>query len=122
MDAASSPQLPSECGRQQHFQPEGSTVNSISGLTAILIVFLSDVDFKGVEYIHISLMDNHANCKLYDQSGIPFIETINDDLEKAQKRGSKSGTCFYSLLVANYGGIKVVPMESPLLPRIPQCV
>ena len=96
------------------FQPEGSTTNSISGSTAILIMFLSDVDFKGMEHIHIDLMVHCADCKLYDQSGIlPFIETINNDLEKAQKRGSKSGPCSYSLLVANYGGIIVVPTEPP---------
>ena len=31
------------------FQPEGSTTNSISGSTAILFMFPSDVDFKGME-------------------------------------------------------------------------
>ena len=96
------------------FQPEGSTVNSISGLTAILIVFLSDADFRGVEHVHINLVVCCTDCKPYDQSGIlPFIKTINDNLEKARKRGSKSGLCSYSLLVANYWGVMVVPMEPP---------
>ena len=96
------------------FQPEGSTANSISGSTAILIVFLSEADFKGMEHIHIGLMVHCADCKLYDQSGIlPFIETVNDNLEKAPKNRSKSRLHSYSLLVANYGGIMVVPMEPP---------
>ena len=69
------------------FQTEGSTANSISDSTAILIVFLSDADFKSMEHIYISLVVHHAECKLYDQSGIlPFIETINDDLEMAHKK------------------------------------
>ena len=66
------------------FQPEGCTVNTISGLTAILIMFLSDADLKGMEHIHIGLIVCCTDCQLYDQSGIlPFIETINGDLEKA---------------------------------------
>ena len=89
-------------------------MNSISGSTAILIMFLSDADFNGVEHIHIGLMVHHTDCRLYDQIGIlPFIETINNDLEKTQKRGSKSGVCSYSLLVANYRGVMAAPMERP---------
>ena len=96
------------------FQPEGSTVNSISGSTAILIMFLSDMDFKGMEHIHIGLMVCHTDCKLYDQTGIlPFIKILNNDLKKAQKRASKSRLHTYSLLVANYRGAMVVPIEPP---------
>ena len=69
------------------FQPEGSTVSSISSSTAILIVFLSDAELQGVEHIHVGLIVCHTDCKPYDHSGIPpFIKTINSDLEKARKR------------------------------------
>ena len=111
MDAVSSPQLPSECGRQKCLPARGLYCKH-QWLDSYTHCVTLRCGLKG--HVHISLVVHRTNCKLHDQSGIlPFIKIINNNLEKAQKRGFKSGSCSYSLLVANYGGIMVVPTQHP---------
>ena len=98
------------------FQPEGVKPNAYSGTTAILIVFLSDEEHKGIEHVHIGLMVPHKECHLYMQDGIlPFMKSIEADLEKARDRCTQNkdpgGVHSYSLLIANYGPIMAIPTD-----------
>ena len=98
------------------FQPEGIQPDAYSHTMAILIVFLSDKEHQGIEHVHIGLVVWCEECCLYMQNGIlPFMESIEADLQKVQDRCAENkdpgGACLYSLLIANYGGIMAVPTD-----------
>ena len=67
------------------FQPEGTTMDTASNSTAILIVFLSDDQHEAIQHVHIGLIVRHIRCTLYEQKAIlPFICSIEEDLERAR--------------------------------------
>ena len=67
---------------ENHFQPEGMTMDTANHTTAILLVFLSDDQHKTIEYIHIGLVVHCTGCQLYEQKAIPlFIKSIDDNLK-----------------------------------------
>ena len=105
-------------GQENNFQPEGMPMDAASHTTAILLVFLSDNQLQTIEYVHIGLVVHHTGCQLYEQKAIPwFIKSIEDHLKKARsKRGaseSSGGMCSFSMFVANFGSLMVVPTEPP---------
>ena len=67
------------------FQPEGMTMDVASNSTVILIVFLLDNKYEGIQHVYIRLVVCHVSCNLYMQKAIlPFIQSIKEDLEKAR--------------------------------------
>ena len=67
------------------FQPEGTTMDVVSNITTILIVFLSDNQHKAVQHVHIGLIVCHIGCTLYEQKAtLPFICSIKEYLERAR--------------------------------------
>ena len=96
-----------------NFQPESVKLNSYSGTTAMLIVFLSDEEHKCIEHVHIGLVVHHEECNLYMQDGIlPLVKSIEADLKKVRDRCTQNKDLgrvhSYALLVANYGGIMAI--------------
>ena len=70
---------------EDNFQPEGTTMNTVSNSTAILLDFLSDDQHEAIQHIHIGLVVHHIGCTLYEQKAIlPFIHPIEEDLERAR--------------------------------------
>ena len=70
---------------EDSFQPEGTTMDVASNSTATLIVFLSDDQHEAIQHIHIRLVVCRIGCTLYQQKAIlPFIQSIEEDLEKAR--------------------------------------
>ena len=89
-----------------------------SHTTAILLVFLSDVQHKTIEYVHIGLVVCCAGCQLYEQKAIPlFIRSIEDDLKKARSKwaaGKDPGkVCSFSMFIGNFGSLMAVPTDPP---------
>ena len=104
--------------QENNFQPEGMPMDIASHTTTILLVFLSDDQLQTIEYIHIGQVVGHIGCQLYEQKAIPwFIKSIEDHLEKVrskQEAGENSGgACSFSMFVANFGSLMVVPTEPP---------
>ena len=116
MDAVSYPRLPSERGRQQRLPARGFYCKLHQWLYSYTHHVPLQHRLQGMEHVHIGLVVHRTDCKLYDQSEIlPFIETISDDLEKAQKKriqkwamlllpssGQLQGRCPQSSLTASY--------------------
>ena len=85
------------------FQPEGMPSDAASSSTTILIVFLSDAKHMTIQHIHLSLVVHRVGCNLYDQDGIlPFIKSIEEDLERYDMGKDPSGVHSYAILVANF--------------------
>ena len=100
------------------FQPEGMPSDAVSSSTTILIVFPTDAKHTTIQQVHLSLVVCCVSCNLYDQDGIlPFIKSIEEDLEKARQRHDAakdpSGVHSYAMLVAKFGSIMVIPMDPP---------
>ena len=103
---------------ENHFQPEGMTMDVASHTTAILLVFLSDDQHETIKYIHIGLVVHCASCQLYEQKAIPlFIRSIEDDLTKARLKraaGKDQGKVHsFSMFFGNFGGLMAVPTDPP---------
>ena len=103
---------------ENHFQPEGITMDVASHITAILLVFLSDDQHKTIEYVHIGLVVHHTGCQLYEQKAISwFIKSIEDDLKKARLKwaaGKDPGeVCSFSMFIGNFGSLMAVPTYPP---------
>ena len=103
---------------ENHFQPEGKTMDAASHTTAILLVFLSDDQHETIEYVHSGLVVHHASCQLYEQKSIPwFIKFTEDDLKKARSKqaaGKDPGEVHsFSMFVSNFGGLMAVPTDPP---------
>ena len=100
------------------FQPEGTTMDTASNSTAILIVFLLDDQHETIQHIHIGFVVCCISCTLYEQKAIlPFIQSIEEDLEKTrlkQASGRDPGLAHsYSMLVTNFGGLMAIPLILP---------
>ena len=98
------------------FQPEGTPSDAASGSTAILIVFLSGEQHTAIQHIHISSVVHCISCNLYDQDGIlPFINSIEEDLKKAQEKQDAGkdpgGVHSYAMLVTNFGSTMAIPTD-----------
>ena len=103
---------------ENHFQPEGMTIDAASHTTAILLVFLSDYQHKTIKYIYIGLVVCLAGCQLYEQKAILwFIKSIEDDLKKARSKwaaGKNPGkACSFSMFIGNFGSLMAVPTDPP---------
>ena len=103
---------------ENHFQPEGTTMDVASHTTAILLVFLSDDQQETIKYIHIGLVVCHAGCQFYKQKAISwFIKSTEDDLKKArsnQAAGKDPGEVHsFSMFMGNFGGLIAVPTDPP---------
>ena len=60
----------------------------------------------------------HTDYTLYEQNTIlPFIKSIKEDLEEARLKQvsgrDPGGACSYSMLVANFGSLMVMPTDPP---------
>ena len=104
--------------RENHFQPEGTTMDAASHTTAILLVFLSDYQHKTIKYINIGLVVCCTSCQLYEQKAIPFfIKSIEVNLKKArlkQAAGKDPGEAHsFSMFIGNFSGLMVVPTDPP---------
>ena len=100
------------------FQPEGTTSDTASGSTALLIVFLLDEQHTTIQHIHIGLVVHCIGCNLYDQDGIlPFINSIEENQKKVWQKWDTGkdpgGVHSYAMLVTNFGGIMAVPTDPP---------
>ena len=85
---------------------------------AILLVLLSDEEHEGIQHVHISLVVCCMGCNLYTQDRIlPFVKSIEEDLAKARERCANNkntgGANYYTLLLANCGGVMAVPIDPP---------
>ena len=69
--------------RENHFQPEGTTMGAASHTTVILLAFLSDDQHKTIEYIHIGLLVCHAGCH-QSASFSPLTPQVTDTLSAEQ--------------------------------------
>ena len=103
---------------ENHFQPEGTTMDTASHTTAILLVFLSDDQHEAIEYVHIGLVVCHTGCQLYEQKSIPwFIKSKEDDLKKARSKWvagkDPAKVRSFSMFVGNFGGLMAVPTDPP---------
>ena len=101
---------------ENHFQPEGMTMDVASHTAAILLVFLSDEQHKTIKYVHIGLVVCCASCQLYEQKAIPFfIRSIEDDLKKARSKwaaGKDPGKVHsFSMFTSNFGSLMAVPTD-----------
>ena len=103
---------------ENHFQPEGTTMDPTSHTTAIFLVFLSDDQHETIKYIHIGLVVCCASCHLYEQKAIPWlIKSIEYDLKKARSKWAAgkdpSKAHSFSMFVGNFGGLMAVPTDPP---------
>ena len=104
--------------RENHFQPEGITMDVANHTTSILLVFLSDDQHETIKYIHIGLVVCCAGCQLYEQKAISLlIKSIEDDLKKARSKwaaGKDPGKVHsFSMFFSNFGSLMAVPTDPP---------
>ena len=100
------------------FQPASYKPTNYNGSTAILIVFHSDREHKGVEHIFIGLVVRREESSIYMQVDIlTFMESIEVDLKKARdmhEEGLDPGRRHsYCLLLTNYRGFMAIPTDPP---------
>ena len=100
------------------FLPVGYKDDMYSSSTAILLVFLSNEQLEGVKHMNIGLVVCHVASNLATQAGIlPYVASIEDDLatvrERHDCRKGIGGVNYYSMLIANYGGVMALPAELP---------
>ena len=99
-------------------QPEGCKEDVYSSSMAILIIFISVEAHEKVEHVHLGMVICCVGSHLAHMETIKkFITSIENDLKSMRERCHQGkdtgGARSYSILVANYRGTLVLPMELP---------
>ena len=104
---------------KSNFCPKDTSSMKASKETAILLLFVSNVSYTDIEYIHIGLVVIHQGYKVGDQASIvPYVSFIQNQLAETHagaqtRKSSLPQPCSFCLFIEDYESMMAPLMEPP---------
>ena len=104
---------------ESRFCPKDASSTKASEETAVLLLFVSNVSYTDIEYVHIGLVIICQDYKVGDQSSIvPYVSFIQNQLAEMHvwaqtRKSSLPRPHSFCLFVEDYESMMAPPMEPP---------